>query len=313
MFATRFSKYAWFVVLYTIGVIVWGAVVRATGSGAGCGNHWPICNGEILPSIAQLETAVEFIHRVTSALCGVFIIIMLVWAYRQPHTRFTRRMAILSFVFVLIEGAIGAALVRLELTANNVSTLRAVMIALHLINTLILLAFIALTAWGGAQKTQPRFVNRGLATPLMFIGIVGMSIMSAAGAVTALGDTLFLSGAIGQVTEDPYSHFLVQLRVIHPILAVVVSAYLFAVGGRFIQAAQKDSVRRLVYLMYGLIAFQMFIGVVNVAFLAPVAIQMLHLFLADVLWLTLVILSAEMLFETETTSVPAAQPVPVAA
>ncbi len=44
-----FSRYAWGVLLWNVLVALWGAYVRATGSGAGCGSHWPTCNGEILP------------------------------------------------------------------------------------------------------------------------------------------------------------------------------------------------------------------------------------------------------------------------
>jgi heme a synthase len=301
MFATRFSKYAWFVVLYVIGVIVWGAVVRATGSGAGCGNHWPTCNGEILPNMAEIGTRVEFIHRVTSGVSGLLVIGLLIWAFRRQSSVFTRRMAVLSFVFILIEGALGAALVRLELVEDNASTLRAVMIALHLLNTLVLLTWLVLTAWSGArgEVVLNPLPDRWRARVywLLGIAIVGTMVMSAAGAVTALGDTLFLSGALENANPgaDPKEHFLVQLRVIHPVIAVGVSLFLFMVGNSFIQATQKDSVRRLVYLLYGVIALQLFVGVVNIAFLAPVAVQMLHLFLADVMWLTLVLLTAEIL------------------
>jgi heme A synthase len=301
-------------------VIVWGAVVRATGSGAGCGSHWPTCNGEVLPSIAELETAVEFIHRVTSAFSGVLVIALVVWAFRRPSVRFTRIMAVLSLVFILIEGGIGAALVRLELVEDNASTLRAVMIALHLVNTLFLMAWLALTAWSGAKTASPgvsTWLVRAPLSPrlltLLGIAVVGTMILSAAGAVTALGDTLFLSGALEQVTDDPRNHFLIQLRVIHPVLAVVVSVYLFLVGGMFIQAAEKDSVRRLVYLLYAAIVMQTIIGVANITFLAPVVLQMLHLLMADVLWITLVILSAELLFTGETVEVRDLQPAPAAA
>lgn len=69
--ARRFARYAWFTTGFTVLVILWGAVVRATGSGAGCGNHWPSCNGQIIPWPAQIETLIEFIHRITSGLSGL--------------------------------------------------------------------------------------------------------------------------------------------------------------------------------------------------------------------------------------------------
>ena len=106
----KFAGYAWFILAYTLAVILWGAYVRATGSGAGCGSHWPTCNGQIVPRPEQIETLIEFTHRVTSAFLGVLIIGLLVWAFRlygKDHR--VRRGAVLSFAFVITEGLIGAA------------------------------------------------------------------------------------------------------------------------------------------------------------------------------------------------------------
>src|SRR5690349_12155862 len=141
---SRFTKYAWVVVAFLVLVILWGAIVRATGSGAGCGNHWPTCNGEIIPAPETIERMIEFGHRVTSGLSGFLVLGLLIWAFRSnfPENKvFIRWMAVLTFVFIIIEGGLGAALVRFELVAENASSTRAIVIALHLGNTLILLAF----------------------------------------------------------------------------------------------------------------------------------------------------------------------------
>jgi heme A synthase len=293
---SRFTKYAWSVVAYTILVILWGAVVRATGSGAGCGNHWPDCNGQVIPRPEEIETLIEFSHRLTSAFAGVLVIILLIWAFRlKPVQRFVRRMAILSFVFILIEGALGAALVRLELVGDNASTARAVMIGLHLMNTLVLLAWLSLTAWGAQRNMdRVRFDASGWMGAGVLIALFAYMVMSATGAVTALGDTLFLSGALERQGLDPAEHFLVQLRVIHPMLAIVVSMYLIGLAYRMQRSGDKRVDKLAVWLYVGVFA-QVFIGVVNVLLQAPVWMQLLHLLAADALWLLLMIMSAEVL------------------
>lgn len=294
---SRFTKYAWFVVAYNILVILWGAVVRATGSGAGCGNHWPDCNGQVIPRPEEIETLIEFSHRLTSAFAGVLVIILLIWAFRlKPVQRFVRRMAVLSFIFILIEGALGAALVRLELVADNASVARGVMIGLHLMNTLVLLAWLALTAWGSQRKLdRVRFDASGWMGAGVLIALVSFMLMSAAGAVTALGDTLFLSGALERQGLDPTEHFLVQLRVIHPLLAIVVSVYLVGLAYRM-QRSGDERVSTLAVWLYAGVFAQVIIGVVNIALQAPIWLQLVHLMAADALWLLLMILSAEVLF-----------------
>lgn len=305
MFATRFSKYAWFVTAFNVLVIIWGAVVRATGSGAGCGSHWPTCNGEVLPSLHQLTTVVEFTHRLTSGAAGFLVLILLIWAFRRQGWRLTRIAAVLSLVFILIEGAIGALLVRLELTAGNASALRAVMIGIHLCNTLLLMAALSLTAWSGSRVPDRRTAEGSTASPtaraLLGIGLVLTIILCAAGAVTALGDTLFPSASLAAglaADADPNAHFLIQLRVIHPIIAITTSIYLLVAGRVVIRLIKKESVAYWFNLLQFFVLLQMTIGAFNVALLAPVVIQVIHLLMADIFWLTMVIWVAEALTDS---------------
>lgn len=292
---TGFVRYAWFVVAYTVGVILWGAVVRATGSGAGCGNHWPACNGEIIPRADNIETLIEFSHRLTSGFSGILILVLLIWAFRlKPARKFVRRMALLSFIFVVIEGGIGAALVRLELVEDNASTLRAVAIGLHLVNTLILLAWIALTAWGAQQQRPIKIVADTRTRLMLLVAIVGFSIMSAAGAVTALGDTLFLSGVIGN-EPDGAQHFLISLRAWHPILAVAVSAYLFVMGFYLQRRTTSARLEMQITWLYMIVAAQIGLGILNIFLQAPVWMQVTHLLVADGMWLLLIVITGNVL------------------
>ncbi len=309
----RFVQYAWLVVGYTVFVIAFGALVRATGSGAGCGSHWPTCNGSVLPAFEQMQTMIEFGHRITSALAGFLVIGLVVWAYQRPSNKATKTGAILSLVFIIIEGLIGAALVRLELVEDNASTLRAVAIAVHLVNTLILLGVMGLTAWAGAKPLDLRLKADTKTLIVLGIGIIGMLALSAMGAVTALGDTLFPAESLAEGIRadlDPTTHFLVRLRVIHPMLAVLVSIYLITVVPPLARQSKNPRAERFSTQLVILIGVQIVVGVVNVILLAPLWMQVVHLVLADILWLTLIAVVGETaIAETETSGAFVQNPV----
>ncbi len=296
-----FTRYAWFVVGYNIFVILWGAVVRATGSGAGCGNHWPTCNGEVIPRPEEIETLIEFAHRVTSAFAGILVIALVIWAFRlQPVQRFVRRMSVMSLIFIIIEGLLGAALVRFELVGDNASVARAVMIALHLVNTLILLGFLTLTAWGAMRsrgKGRYSISAPGWLRVSFVVALIGFAVMSAAGAVTALGDTLFLSGVIGE--DSGVRHFLVDLRVYHPVIAVLVSFYLVGMAFYLQQKTESAYVQNGASRLIMLVAVQIAVGILNIFLRAPVWMQVTHLLLADLMWIILIIWSADTLTQVE--------------
>ncbi len=303
---SNFAKYAWFNVGYLVLVILWGMVVRATGSGAGCGRHWPTCNGEVVPRPENVATMIEFSHRLTSALAGLFVLVLLAWAWRQrsgDNGKLIWRGAILSFVFILIEGAIGAALVLLELVENNASVWRAGMHAIHLLNTYVLLMWVVLTAWA-AIVPQVRLQMTRTAW-LLVAAAVAMGVLSAAGAVTALGDTLFLSGALAEQMgeENAARHFLVQLRVIHPVMAVFVSLFLLAVGGWLHNRAHTASTQRFASAMMSIVVLQVLVGLFTIVLRAPLFMQISHLLLADLLWITLLVLIFEVAAHVRETSV----------
>src|SRR5664279_4937818 len=110
-----FARFAWGVVAYNLAVVLWGAFVRATGSGAGCGNHWPLCNGTATPHSASAATIIEFTHRVTSGLDLALVALLVVWAFRRfPRQHPVRLGATLSALFLITEALVGAALVLLQ-------------------------------------------------------------------------------------------------------------------------------------------------------------------------------------------------------
>jgi heme A synthase len=297
-----FSIYAWFVVIYNIGVILWGAVVRATGSGAGCGNHWPSCNGEIIPRPEAVETVIELTHRATSVVAGLLVIFLVIWAYRRIGAhRFNKRIALLSLLVIILEGMLGALLVRFEFTADNDTPGRALVVALHLANTLFLLGVLVLTAWSAGHE-YPQRVPRGnrRLVALLLVALLALVVTSSAGAVTALGDTLFPVEVVNASLLDGVdlqSHFLVQLRIWHPLISIAISAYIAALIWWLGRARPDDPrVRRTIDAIWVLLVAQIAGGFLNIALSAPVWMQILHLLLADALWIALVLLSAEVLY-----------------
>jgi len=206
----------------------------------------------------------------------------------------TRRAAAWTFAFILIEGALGAGLVLLELVESNASAWRALAVALHLVNTFILLGWAVLTAWSSSAGVVRR--RESATGRLLIAGLAGIALVSAAGAVTALGDTLFLVGTLGrQLGEENLTrYFLVQLRIIHPILAVALALFLVRVGAK---ALDHDAprVRRLALAVLAIVALQTALGITTIVMRAPLAMQVGHLLLADLLGLALLVLTFEVL------------------
>lgn len=304
---SRFPLYAWGVLLYTLLVILWGAYVRATGSGAGCGRHWPLCNGQVVPRAPQIETIIEFTHRLSSGLLGILVIVLLLWAFRVfPKGHAVRKAAVLSLVFVITEGLVGAGLVLFEWVAHNDSVARALSMAVHLVNTFLLLGSLTLTAWWATTVTSAytgpvlRLRQERRRSMLLAIGLLLVAMVSAAGAVTALGDTLFPAGSLSEgVARDfsPTAHFLERLRIWHPILAVGTALYLFTTLGLLLEKSPSEEVRRFVKITHAFVAIQIVAGAVNIVLLAPVWMQLVHLLLADAVWLSLTLLAAVSLRE----------------
>ena len=310
----RFAKYSWGILGYTLLVILWGAYVRITGSGAGCGSHWPLCGGDVVPRSPQIETIIEFTHRVTSGLAGILVLVLVIWAFRKYVSGHpVRTGAVLSLAFMVTESLLGAGLVKFELVADNDSIARALTISAHLVNTFLLIAAMTLTAWWASDGKRVRIRGRGKTAWLLGIGLLGTLILGASGAVTALGDTLFPAGSLQEALRQdisPTAHILIRLRLFHPAIAVVVGGYLVAITQLFDTFKDDPATYRIGRLLTGIVVVQLVAGAVNVALLAPVWMQLVHLFLADAMWIALVLLSASALAEpveerhAEPTNVP---------
>ncbi len=149
----RFARFAWAVLAYNIPVILWGAYVRASFSGDGCGAHWPFCNGQVIPRNMGAPMAIEFTHRMMTSIDSIAVIAMCVWAFRAfPRRHAVRLFSILSLVFLFIEALLGAGLVLLRYVAQNQSAGRAWYLSAHLTNTMLLLAALTITAWAAFKQ-----------------------------------------------------------------------------------------------------------------------------------------------------------------
>ena len=230
----RFAWFSWGLLAYNLLVILWGAYVRATGSGAGCGAHWPLCNGQVIPEAVRAATWIEFTHRVMSGLTLAFAIGLAVWAWRSYNRGSPARLgASLVLFFTVTEALVGAGLVLFSLVEKNASVTRTISVAVHLTNTLLLLGAVTLTAWWASGGETPRIRGQGITGLLLVLGLVGIILVSASGAITALGDTLFPSGSLAEgVQQDflPTAHFLIRLRIYHPVIAVLMGVYVTSVA-----------------------------------------------------------------------------------
>jgi cytochrome c oxidase assembly protein subunit 15 len=296
----RFARYSWTTLAFTLAVILWGAMVRATGSGAGCGSHWPLCNGEVVPRAPRIETLIELTHRVTSGIALLLVIGLVVLAFRRrPRGHAARKAACWTLFFMLTEAAVGAGLVLFELVADNQSMARALFMSTHLINTFFLLGAMTLTAHFASGRSPFRLRGQGSLAVWLVAGASALLLAGVSGAIAALGDTLFPAATLTEALRQDLSstaHLFVRLRVLHPALAVTAAALVIFLAFR-LQGLQPGSLAarwanrwtlRLVFL-------QIVAGVVNVVLLAPVWMQLVHLLLADLVWISYFVVAAQAL------------------
>lgn len=306
---SRLPRFAWGVLAYNIAVILWGGLVRATGSGAGCGEHWPLCNGTVIQHSPGVETLIELTHRVTSGVTLLAVVALVVWTFRVTARRHLARIsAVAAAVFTLNEAFLGALIVLLGKVARDQSASRGVYLSLHLANTLLLVAALTLTAHflsrrEGFLRGAVRF--RSLAPVLAGLGatiLVGVS-----GSLAALGDTLFPAGSLGGALAADFSstsEWMLRLRWLHPVLAGGAGIFLCWLVFRSLFGRSYGRHRSLALAVVGLLALQYGLGLADVLLLAPTWMQIVHLLGADLLWVALVVLAARICVQ------PAREPAP---
>lgn len=288
-------RFAWGVLAYNVAVIVWGSAVRATGSGAGCGDHWPLCNGTLVQHHPRVATLIELAHRATSGIDLLCVLALVFWTFSVvPRRHLARAFAVAVLVLTLNEALLGALLVLLGHTANDRSPSRAVYLGLHLTNTLLLLAALALTAHFLSRRAAVMRGTVALRAPrLALTGLTATLIVGVTGSLAALGDTLYPAhNLVNAIAQDfaPGSSWLLQIRWLHPAISLIAGAFIVWL----IVGSLRGPHRPLALGVLALLALQYLLGVADMLLLAPTWMQMTHLLGADLLWIALVVLAARL-------------------
>lgn len=291
------TQYAWFVVAYNILVIIWGALVRATGSGAGCGNHWPLCNGVVIPVSPTLHTIIEFTHRQMVTLSVLTMIALIAWTWRSTVKGMAARVfVVLSGILLLNEAFLGALLVKLGYVTGNQSTGRVILLSIHLSNTLLLVAAMTLTAiMLGTSQRWSELKSSGLDKAIAIVGLLATLVVGVSGSLAALGDTLFPASSLRAAFAqdiDANSPMLLRLRGVHPASAAIAAAFVIWL----IVRARRQREYDIMNWVIALLGLQFVLGVADVVLLAPTWMQVLHLLGADVYWVALVILATSIVW-----------------
>lgn len=283
--------YAWAVVAYNVLVILWGTAVRATGSGNGCGDHWPLCGGS--PDLARV---IEFAHRASSAVALFAIIGLVVWTFRGTAKRHLARAgAVVSLILIVDEALLGAGLVLFGMTANNQSIARTAYLGLHLTNTLLMLGAMALTAHFLGRKRgfmRGSVELRGMG--LTITGIVAILITGVTGSLAALADTLHPATSLrAAFLQDfsAHSNWMLRLRWLHPAAAILAGVFVVAL---IVAGWRNAQHRKLAAVLAGLLLLQYALGVADLTLLTPLSMQIFHLLGADLVWIALIVLAARL-------------------
>jgi cytochrome c oxidase assembly protein subunit 15 len=290
-----YARFAWGTLAFTLLVILWGAVVRATGSGAGCGSHWPLCNGEVVPPSPTTATLIEYGHRLTSGV-ALLLVVALWWGARsrfEPGSP-TRRAAAWSLFFIIAEALIGAGLVLFEYVADDARAARGFWVGGHLVNTFALVGAMTACAAFASGRGRPAWRGQGALPGLLLAALGGVLLLGVSGAVTALGDTLFPAASFEEgkaATFSETAHLFVRLRIWHPTMAVAVGLLVLGAAWTALNRSLNSSVPRLAASLIGLYVLEMLVGLANIWWLAPVPLQLVHLLLADLAWIVLVLLT----------------------
>lgn len=302
---SAFAKYACFTLAFNVLVILWGVFLRASKSGDGCGEHWLTCHGEVIPSAPELKTIIEFSHRMSTAIDGIVMLILLGWAIKIWYSARDRQAkqiliaAAASMFFVITEAAVGAGLVLTGNTAEAITDARPFWAIGHLVNTFVLLAFLTLTIWfaTGERRFSLRDKERSIA--LIAIAVAGLLFVGMSGSLAALSNMLFPSASIAEGIAKDFSaasNVILRLRLSHPILSILIAVYIIFVSGYLKQRSGRDrAVAKWSNWLSILVLVQIAFGAATLLTLGPIVMQLGHLLLADMIWIVFVLFAASSL------------------
>jgi len=285
----KLSTYAWVLVYYTLFVIVWGAWVRISHSGDGCGKSWPLCDGVLFPKDAEAKTWIEYFHRLTSGIYGLVVIHLFYLNQKFFPTKTLQRVfGFSTLILMIIEAALGAALVLKGLVGENATIFRLVVMTLHQINSLLLVGSTVALAWVTAKDPiyqwdlKKLFLHRGLLFLFIFI--------PATGAWAALSNTLFPSTDLLQGLADDFSSdspWILKLRILHPLLATGFCIYWSYFFWNQSEETQDPKVKKSSQYLAAFFVAALGFGALTLISLSPVWMKLVHLIMAQLLWILL--------------------------
>lgn len=291
----KFAKFAWFTLAYNILVILWGVFLRASKSGDGCGQHWLTCHGEIIPSAPELKTIIEFSHRLTSGIAFLVVLALVIWAFRQfKKGDILRKTAFISFIFIITEALVGAGLVLTGNTATADTAARPFWAIGHLINTFILLTFLSLTAWYASDGKRFSWKISRKSLLLFGIAVLGILFVGMSGSLAALSSMLFPSETLAEGIAKDFSEtssILLRLRISHPIISIAISVYLFFLATWISKSSEDEWTKKWSGYLVLLLFVQIIFGGLTLVMFAPILMQIGHLLLADLIWISFVLMA----------------------
>lgn len=284
----QFKRWTLFLLIYTVLVILWGAWVRISHSGDGCGDTWPLCNGLLIPEAQRGKTWVEFGHRLMSGVYGILVVYLWYNSLKIfEKTEFPRRAAFATLIFMIIEALLGAKLVLFKLVTTNATPYRAFVMALHQVNSFLLTGSVAFMCFaaGANQEVETKYkIEKYILLPWIII-LIGVT-----GAWAALSNSLFpsenlLDGLIQDFSSN--SHFLVRLRIFHPFFAVIGAGGLSLFFWLKFQTTDNLKLQKTALLMTTTLVFGILFGIATLILHAPVWMKIGHLAIAHTLWVLL--------------------------
>jgi protoheme IX farnesyltransferase len=284
---TLLRRLAWTGAALTFGLIVLGGVVRITGSGMGCGDHWPRCNGEWFPPL-DLPTLIEIGHRWAAALVSIVVIAMTVVAWlRHRVDALLRTPATLALLLLIVQVLLGAVTVWLLLPSWVVIS--------HFANAMVLLAAILVTALRSGQGSVPLPPYERHRDHRLVIGTagLGLGVILFGGQVANFNAGLLCLGfplCNGSLLPPPTP--LASLHWTHRVLAFVFLGLILALAARLYRRQDRSSLRlrRWATIVLVVTLAQIALGAVMVGRLLPPGFRAAHLMMGTALWATLVVL-----------------------
>lgn len=287
-----FATFSLITLLYNLLVVAYGVFLRAAGLGDGCGENWPLCTGSKNPEKGSFATFVEVTHRLSTTLVGLFAIIMVIWAVRyfaKGHP--VKKYAIGFLLLTLVEGLVGRHLVLHGLVTGKDTVERALWMALHVLSTFILLGcnMGAVLASSGIRPIKLK--GQGVVGWLIAFGFVGTILLGVSGAISAFGH---------QVRPDVHglserlqlgAFWASKLAIAHPVGSASIGLFMFLMCGLVQHLRPDPAVKTACRWVMILLGVQLGVGLVNILLKAPIPIQMIHLVLADLNWISMVLLA----------------------